>query len=196
MCSFCIVPFTRGVERSRPLDSIIDEVKYVRDSGVKEITFLGQNVNSYFDESSQTFFMEHQNAKGFSENYRRKNKPGARFIHLLDKASQEAPEVRFRFTSPHPKDFPDAVLELIKERPNISKYLHMPAQSGNTAVLERMNRKYTVEAYRELIARARSIIPGISLSTDIIAGFCGETDSEFEDTMQLMEDIKFDFVIS
>jgi MiaB/RimO family radical SAM methylthiotransferase len=195
MCSFCIVPFTRGVERSRPLKSIIDEVKYVRDQGVKEVTLLGQNVNSYFDQTSQTFFLQHKNSEGFNENFKRKSIPGARFIHLLDQASLEAPEVRFRFTSPHPKDFPDSVLDLIKERSNICKYLHMPAQSGSTAVLERMNRKYTAQAYFELIDRVRTTIPGVSLSTDLITGFCGETDEEFSDTLLLLEKVKFDFVM-
>ena len=119
MCSYCIVPFTRGRERSRPLNSIVDEVSFLRDQGYKDITLLGQNVNSYHDKSSEEINSEHQNSPGFNEMFKARGGSGARFADLLDKVSLIAPEVRFRFTSPHPKDFPDPVLDIISERSNL-----------------------------------------------------------------------------
>ncbi|KAG7208503.1 hypothetical protein KM043_014726 [Ampulex compressa] len=154
MCTYCIVPFTRGRERSRPIESIIDEIQSLSDEGVKEVTLLGQNVNSYRDLSQSDFYMpsdtETQLAKGFKTVYKKK-KGGRRFSDLLDKVSRVNPEMRIRFTSAHPKDFPDEVLHLIAERPNICNQLHLPAQSGNSLVLERMRRGYTREAYIDLV---------------------------------------------
>lgn len=167
MCSFCVVPFTRGRERSRPLDSILSEIQQLSDEGYKEITLLGQNVNSYKD----------------GENT---------FTRLMDSASLINPEIRFRFSSPHPKDFPDDLLHLISERPNLCNYIHIPAQAGSDSMLERMRRPYTREQYLTLTAKMRTIIPGVSLSTDIIAGFCGETDEEHEGTMTLMKEVGYD----
>lgn len=167
MCSFCVVPFTRGRERSRPLDSILSEIQQLSDEGYKEITLLGQNVNSYKD----------------GENT---------FTRLMDAASLINPEIRFRFSSPHPKDFPDDLLHLISERPNLCNYIHIPAQAGSDSMLERMRRPYTREQYLTLTAKMRTIIPGVSLSTDIIAGFCGETDKEHEATMTLMKEVGYD----
>uniref|UniRef100_A0A8D8TD75 CDK5RAP1-like protein n=1 Tax=Cacopsylla melanoneura TaxID=428564 RepID=A0A8D8TD75_9HEMI len=200
MCSYCIVPFTRGRERSRPMQSILDEVKTLSDQGVKEITLLGQNVNSYRD----TSVTSHQVAglgtnstttttplvDGFKTVYKTKT-GGIRFAELLDRVSRIDPEMRVRFTSPHPKDFPDEVLHLIKDRHNICKSLHLPAQSGNNEVLERMRRGYTVEAYLTLVDKIRSLIPGVSLSSDFIAGFCGETEAQFEDTLRLLETVRY-----
>lgn len=194
MCSFCIVPFTRGIERSRPLDTILKEVDLLKNSGIKEITLLGQNVNSYLDSSIQTVFINHQNTQGFKENFKLRNKPGYRFADLLEKLAIHAPEIRFRFVSPHPKDFPDAVLDVIANFNNISKYIHMPAQSGSTSVLERMNRNYSKEAYINLIQKVREKIPQIAISTDLIVGFCDENEQEFEDTLKLAEEVKFDSV--
>ena len=191
LCSFCIVPFTRGIERSRPVDSVVEEVKQLRDSGIKEVMLLGQNVNSYHDTSAEVFY-PHINSKGFSENYKARNKSGLRFAQLLEKVAQEAPEVRFRFTSPHPKDFPDPVLDVIAGFNNVCKQIHMPAQSGNTNILKKMNRLYTREAYLELVNHIRRKIPGVALSSDFIVGFCGETDEEFNDTATLVEKVKFD----
>jgi tRNA-N(6)-(isopentenyl)adenosine-37 thiotransferase enzyme MiaB len=192
MCSFCIVPFTRGRERSRPIESIVDEVKQLRDGGIKEITLLGQNVNSYFDTSDPTQTTQHQNAEGFKEMYKLRRGGGARFADLLDRVAVEAPDVRFRFTSPHPKDFPDPVLDVIAAHRNLCKSIHIPAQSGNNNVLERMRRNYTREAYLNLIDTIRTKIPEVSLSSDFICGFCGETEAEFEDTLSLMEQVKYD----
>jgi len=167
MCAFCVVPFTRGRERSRPEESILDEITQLRDQGYKEITLLGQNVNSYKTEQSD-------------------------FTRLMDKASNIDPEIRFRFSSPHPKDFPEELLHLISERPNLCSSIHIPAQSGSNSVLERMRRPYTREQYFELIDKMREIIPGVSLSTDMITGFCGETEEEHLDTMDLMKRVRFD----
>ena len=167
MCAFCVVPFTRGRERSRPMESILNELKQLSDSGYKEVTLLGQNVNSYNTESAD-------------------------FTKLMDNASQVNPELRIRFSSPHPKDFPKDLLYLIQERPNLCSSIHIPAQSGNNSVLERMRRPYTREQYLELIQHMRKIIPGVSLSTDMITGFCGEKEEEHLDTMSLMKTVRYD----
>ncbi|WP_340106338.1 tRNA (N6-isopentenyl adenosine(37)-C2)-methylthiotransferase MiaB [Rhodohalobacter sp. 8-1] len=167
MCAFCVVPFTRGRERSRPMESILREVQQLSDHGYKEVTLLGQNVNSY----------QYQDID---------------FTRLMDEASKVDPEMRFRFSSPHPKDFPEPLLHLIAERPNLCNYIHIPAQAGSDTMLERMRRPYTREQYLKLTKRMREIIPGVSLSTDIIAGFCGETEEEHEATMTLMEQVEYD----
>lgn len=192
MCTYCIVPFTRGKERSRPLPSIKDEVQDLVKSGIKEITLLGQNVNSYRDISDPTRkSTEATNlVPGFNTVYKTKV-GGIRFAELLETVAETAPEVRIRFTSPHPKDFPDEVIEAIIRHKNICKSLHMPAQSGSSSVLERMRRGYTRESYIELIKHIRTKIPEVSLSTDMICGFCGETEEEFADTISLMEEIKY-----
>ncbi|XP_064553263.1 CDK5RAP1-like protein [Drosophila montana] len=191
MCSYCIVPFTRGRERSRPLKSIAREVLTLQEQGVKEVTLLGQNVNSYRDKSS-----EHSDkavvslATGFSTVYKPKT-GGLPFSVLLQSVAEAVPEMRIRFTSPHPKDFSDEVLRVIRDYPNVCKQLHLPAQSGNTAVLARMRRGYTREAYLELVSHIRKILPDVGLSSDFICGFCGETESEFEDTISLIERVRY-----
>lgn len=194
MCTYCIVPFTRGRERSRPIDSVVKEVQSLSDDGVKEVILLGQNVNSYRDTSQSEFYvnndMETHLAKGFKTVYKKK-KGGRRFAELLDEVSRINPEMRIRFTSPHPKDFPDEVLQLIAERPNICKQIHLPAQSGNSAVLERMRRGYTREAYIDLVHHIRETIPNMCFSSDFITGFCGETEEEFQDTLSLIELVKY-----
>ncbi|MEX2604533.1 MAG: tRNA (N6-isopentenyl adenosine(37)-C2)-methylthiotransferase MiaB [Gracilimonas sp.] len=167
MCSFCVVPFTRGRERSRPMESILKEIKQLSDEGYKEITLLGQNVNSYLDGETT-------------------------FANLMDEASKVDPEIRFRFSSPHPKDFPTELLNLIAERPNLCNYIHIPAQAGSDAMLERMRRPYTREEYLDLIQKMKAIIPGVSLSTDIIAGFCDETEEEHQQTLSLMAEVEYD----
>jgi len=173
MCSFCIVPFTRGRERSRPVESIVREVAELWKEGVKEVTLLGQNVNSYNDASGSEGEVESgsnwQLSEGFSSMAKVK-KMGLRFSDLLDRLSSEFPEMRFRFTSPHPKDFPDELLYLMRDRHNICKLIHLPAQTGSSKVLERMRRGYTREAYLELVQKIRSIIPDVALSSDFICG--------------------------
>ncbi len=167
MCSFCVVPFTRGRERSRPVSSIFDEISQLEQQGYKEVTLLGQNVNSYRTDEAD-------------------------FTGLMERVSTAFPEVRFRFSSPHPKDFPVDLLHLIAERPNLCNSIHIPAQSGNSDVLERMRRPYTREEYLDLIEKMRQIIPGVALSTDVIAGFCGETEEEHADTLSLMRIVRYD----
>ena len=136
MCSFCIVPFVRGRERNRPAASIIDEVRYLQDDGIKEITLLGQNVNSYHDKSQSVAVRQneeanakslHVNSDGFTEMFKLRGGEGARFADLMDMVSDAAPDVRFRFTSPHPKDFPDSILEVIASKANVCKQIHVPA---------------------------------------------------------------------
>lgn len=167
MCSFCVVPFTRGRERSRAIDSILDELKQLSDQGYREVTLLGQNVNSYNDN-------------------------GIRFTELMYRASQIDPEMRIRFSTSHPKDFPDELLYVIAEQKNLCNYIHIPVQSGNNEVLRRMRRTYTRESYLELIMNMRRIIPGVGLSTDIITGFCGETEEQHKDTLELISTVKYD----
>ncbi|CAG8720210.1 12822_t:CDS:2, partial [Racocetra persica] len=168
-----------SIERSRPLyPSIVEEIKTLSDQGVKEVVLLGQNVNSYRDTSEYDFYKplglgNQLSNDGFKTIYRRKE-GGIRFTELLDHVSKIDPEMRIRFISPHPKDFPADLLKLIAERPNICNQIHLPVQSGNTKVLERMRRGYSREA------------------TDIITGFCGETEEEHQDTVSLMEIVKFD----
>ncbi|MFY0698559.1 MAG: tRNA (N6-isopentenyl adenosine(37)-C2)-methylthiotransferase MiaB [Balneola sp.] len=167
MCSFCVVPFTRGRERSRPMESILREVRQLSEEGIKEITLLGQNVNSYKDGENS-------------------------FAKLMLVCSQVNPEIRFRFSSPHPKDFPIELLHIIAEQPNLCNYIHIPAQAGSDSMLERMRRPYTREQYLELIDQMRAIIPGVSFSTDIIAGFCHETEEEHQQTLSLMKEVGYD----
>ncbi|KAL4714284.1 hypothetical protein ACJJTC_009636 [Scirpophaga incertulas] len=186
MCTYCIVPFTRGRERSRPAASIVDEVKQLRDQGVKELTLLGQNVNSYRDLSQPDARNDTRLAEGFKTVYKAK-KGGLRFADLLDQVSAVDPEMRIRFTAAHPKDFPDEVLQVISERANICKLVHLPAQSGSSAVLQRMRRGYSREAYLTLARHIRRTLPGVGLSTDMICGFCGETEEEFQETLTLMD---------
>ncbi len=165
-CSFCIVPFTRGRERSRSVDSIIEEVKKAVDQGFIEITLLGQNVNSY-------------------------NFEGKSFSDLLLAVSDINGVKRIRYTSPHPQDINIELLEVMASRKNICNYVHFPMQSGSNEVLKRMNRTYTREHFYDMAMKIREIMPNCGLSTDIIVGFPGETDEQFQETLDLMEAIKF-----
>ncbi|GMY12145.1 CDK5RAP1-like protein [Fagus crenata] len=195
MCSFCIVPFTRGRERSRPVESIVKEVAELWKEGVKEVTILGQNVNSYNDASGDENEVEPGTNWRFSEGFAstcKVKKMGLRFSDLLDRLSTEFPEMRFRYTSPHPKDFPDELLYLMRERHNICKLIHLPAQTGSSSVLERMRRGYTREAYLDLVQKIRRIIPDVGISSDFICGFCGETEEEHEDTLTLIKAVGYD----
>jgi len=171
MCSFCVVPFTRGRERSRPVDSILDECKALVESGFKEVTVLGQNVNSYRDEKQGT---------------------GVDFAELLYRIAQISPELRIRYSTSHPKDCSDELLHLHAQQANVCNYIHLPVQHGNTDMLQRMKRTYTRQQYLDLVDRARKIVPGVSLSTDIIAGFCDETEEEHQDTLSLMAEVRYD----
>ncbi|SPP87679.1 CDK5RAP1-like protein [Drosophila guanche] len=191
MCTYCIVPFTRGRERSRPLESIVNEVRALQEQGVKELTLLGQNVNSYRDKGAGQAAEEPSSlVPGFKTVYKPKT-GGIPFSELLQSVAEAVPEMRIRFTSPHPKDFSDEVLRVIRDYPNVCKQLHLPAQSGNTEVLARMRRGYTREAYLELVEHIREILPTVGLSSDFICGFCGETESEFEDTVSLINRVQY-----
>lgn len=173
MCSFCVVPFTRGRERSRDPQSIIEEARMLWDKGYKEVTLLGQNVDSY----------KWKNEAGETE---------VNFAQLLALVAQIHPMLRVRFSTSHPKDITDEVLHTMAQYNNICKYIHLPVQSGSTTVLDRMNRTYTRDWYLERVDAIRRIIPNCGISSDVIAGFCGETDEEHQDTVSLMELVKFE----
>jgi MiaB/RimO family radical SAM methylthiotransferase len=197
-CSFCIVPFTRGQERSRPLESIVEEIRRLHfEHKIQEVTLLGQNVNSYHDVSeaalSDNPTSRYQlSSQGFKSRIQRPD-GGYYFADLVEQVSDISPELRVRFTSPHPKDYPHALLDLMAERPNVCNHLHMPAQSGSTSMLKRMKRGYSREAYLELIFdNVLPRIPDIAVTTDMIAGFCGETEEEHEDSVSLLEQVKYD----
>lgn len=198
-CSFCIVPFTRGRERSRPFESIVNEVReLVELHNMKEVVLLGQNVNSYHDRSEAALEARPFNAtpslsnSGFRNRVRRPSQGGYTFPDLVEAIADISPELRLRFTSPHPKDYPQELLHLMAERPNICNQLHMPAQSGSTSMLKRMKRGYSREAYLELIDSVQSIIPDVALSSDFIAGFCDETEEEHLDTVSLLEQVQYE----
>ncbi|KDD75516.1 radical SAM protein [Helicosporidium sp. ATCC 50920] len=213
MCAFCIVPYVRGRERSRSLASILEEVRVLSEQGVKEVTLLGQNVNSYADFSEVSpeqspiglsaarprppplsadpdAFRAY--ASGFRSVYRPRREGATGFAELLHRVAMVDPEIRVRFTSPHPKDFSDEVLQVIATHPNVCSQLHMPAQSGHSATLERMRRGYTRDAYDALVTRARELVPGVALSTDMISGFCGETADEHAASVDLMRSVEFE----
>ncbi|HRP56513.1 tRNA (N6-isopentenyl adenosine(37)-C2)-methylthiotransferase MiaB [Agriterribacter sp.] len=173
MCTFCVVPFTRGRERSRNAFSIIKECRDLFDRGYKEVTLLGQNVDSYYFTPEAT-----DNNAGNG---------AVTFASLLEMVAQISPLLRVRFSTSHPKDITDDVLYVIKKYENICKYIHLPVQSGSTRILQMMNRTYTREWYMAKIDRIREIIPGCGISSDIIAGFCTETEEDHRDTLSLME---------
>ena len=181
-CSYCIVPYVRGRERSRQPRDIIEEVKKLAKEGYKEITLLGQNVNSYLrvEREKNIPFEEYQGVNSFATLLRTINK-----IDGIE---------RIRFISPHPKDFTDDVIEAIADCEKVCKLVHLPLQSGNTKVLKEMNRKYTKEQYLNLVEKMKNKIPNLTLSTDIIVGFPGETDEEFEDTLEVVEKVGFEQV--
>jgi tRNA-2-methylthio-N6-dimethylallyladenosine synthase len=181
MCSFCVVPFTRGRERSRDPESIIHEAKYLFENGYKEVTLLGQNVDSY---------KWNMKSDGTTVD---PSKETLSFAGLLEKVALVSPLLRIRFSTSHPKDMTDDVLYVMAKYDNICKYIHLPVQSGNSEILERMNRGYTREWYMERIESIRRIMPDCGISTDIIIGFCGETEEQHKDTLSLMEEMKFDF---
>lgn len=199
MCSFCVVPFTRGRERSRDPESIVAEAKLLFEQGYREVTLLGQNVDSYKFQGSGFRFQV--SGSGLEENEKQPPnlkpetiKPGTiSFAQLLEMVAQVSPDLRIRFSTSHPKDMTDDVLYTMAKYDNICKYIHLPIQSGNSRVLELMNRGYTREWYLERIAAIRRIIPECGISTDIMTGFCSETEEEHQDTLALMEEVKYDF---
>jgi len=181
MCSFCVVPFTRGRERSRDPQTIVEECRDLFEKGYREVTLLGQNVDSY--RWNITSKGEIKDTSLSTTN----------FAQLMEKVALVSPLLRVRFSTSHPKDMTDEVLEIMSKYENICPYIHLPVQSGNTDVLYRMNRGYSREWYLERIDAIKRIIPDCAISTDIITGFCGETDEEHQDTLSLMERVQYDF---
>lgn len=184
MCSFCVVPFTRGRERSRDPKSIIKEAKDAFDTGFREVTLLGQNVDSYIWSGGglkKDILTPEQKAESVN------------FPKLLEMVAQINPDLRIRFSTSHPKDLTDEVIHTIAAHENICNYIHLPVQSGNSRILEMMNRGYSREWYLERIASIKRIIPGCGISMDIITGFCSETEEEHKDTLSLMEAVQYDF---
>ena len=173
-CHYCIVPYTRGRERSRDVESILREVRDLRDRGFKEVTLLGQNVNSYCWKPEQSDGAE------------------IHFPELLRLVAREVPEMRVRFTTSHPKDMSDETLRVIAEEPNVCRHIHLPVQSGSNEVLKRMNRRYTREWYLSRVEAIRRIIPDCGLSTDIFAGYCGETEEDHQLSLSLMRECQYD----
>ena len=171
-CHYCIVPYTRGRERSRDLQSILAEVRDLQSRGYKEVTLLGQNVNSYRFEAADGTLTD--------------------FPTLLRTVARTAPGMRVRFTTSHPKDMSDETLRVIAEEPNVCRHLHLPVQSGSNRVLKAMNRKYTREWYLDRVAAIRRIIPDCGLSTDIFAGYCGETEEDHQLSLSLMRECAYD----
>lgn len=181
MCSFCVVPFTRGRERSRNPETIVHEAKYLYEQGYREVTLLGQNVDSYrWNITKKGDIIDPE-------------KETVNFAGLLEKVALAVPEVRVRFSTSHPKDMTDDVLETMAKYKNICKYIHLPVQSGNSDMLKRMNRGYSREWYIDRIKAIRRIMPDCAISTDIIVGFCGETEAEHSDTVSLMREVEYDF---
>lgn len=172
-CHYCIVPYTRGRERSRDLESILREVRDLRDREYKEVTLLGQNVNSYS-------YMDNETGESIG------------FPALLRTVANEVPEMRIRFTTSHPKDMSDETLHVIAETPNICKHIHLPVQSGSDRILKLMNRKYTREWYLDRVAAIRRIIPDCGLSTDIFVGYHSETEEDHQMSLQLMREVGYD----
>lgn len=181
MCAFCVVPFTRGRERSRDAQTIVEEAKNLYQQGVREVTLLGQNVDSY---------RWNINAK---QEIQDPTKPSVNFAQLLEMVALVSPDLRVRFSTSHPKDMTDDVLTTMAKYKNICKYIHLPIQSGSTDVLHRMNRGYTREWYLDRISAIRRIMPDCAISTDIITGFCGETEEQHQDTLSLMSSVKYEF---
>ncbi|HRI80070.1 MAG TPA: tRNA (N6-isopentenyl adenosine(37)-C2)-methylthiotransferase MiaB [Cyclobacteriaceae bacterium] len=185
MCSFCVVPFTRGRERSRDPESIVSEARDLYEKGYREVTLLGQNVDSYkwsAEENNKARLLKKEvnNVINFS--------------NLLERVALIHPDLRIRFSTSHPKDITDDVLHVMRRHENICKYIHLPVQSGSTPVLERMNRGYSQQWYLQKIKRIREILgEECGLSSDMMAGYCGETEAEHKDTLILMDEVKFDF---
>ncbi|MCA9730855.1 MAG: tRNA (N6-isopentenyl adenosine(37)-C2)-methylthiotransferase MiaB [Deferribacteres bacterium] len=166
-CTFCVVPYTRGRERSRTVESVLNEAHRIESEGFKQVTILGQNVNSYKSDGND-------------------------FADLMQTLATETSIPRIRFTSPHPKDFPRRLLHVIADNPSLCKQIHLPLQAGNDDVLQRMNRTYTKKEFYTLVDEIRKIIPDVALTTDVIVGFSGETEAQFEDTFEVMQNVRFD----
>jgi tRNA-2-methylthio-N6-dimethylallyladenosine synthase len=186
MCTFCVVPFTRGRERSRDAESIVKEVSELHEKGYKEVTLLGQNVDSYlwYGGGPKMDFKKLSDIQKASS---------INFAQLLEKVALVSPEIRIRFSTSHPQDMTDQVLKTMAKHENICDYIHLPVQSGNSRILKLMNRGYTREWYMERVDAIKRIIPECAISQDIISSFCSETEEEHKDTLSLMDYVKFDY---
>lgn len=181
MCSFCVVPFTRGRERSRNPLSIVAESRELFENGYREVTLLGQNVNSYRWNISKKGEIQDESI------------PTTNFGKLLEMVAKISPDLRIRYSTSHPKDMTDDVLHIMAKYQNICDYIHLPVQSGNSDILKKMNRGYSREWYLDRIKAIHTILPGATISTDIITGFCGETEEQHQETLSLIENVKFSF---
>jgi tRNA-2-methylthio-N6-dimethylallyladenosine synthase len=200
-CTYCIVPFSRGPERSRPFDEVLDEAVALADAGYREVTLLGQNVNSYgHDLAPEPRFADIAASREIGRRLSLDGRPDiAALLRAIDglRGAEGRPRIpRLRFVTSHPWDLGERLIAAMAECPSVCEHLHLPVQSGSDAVLHRMGRQYTVAAYRELVERLRAAVPGISLTTDVIVGFCGETESQFEATLDLLREVRFDQVFA
>ncbi len=200
-CTYCIVPFSRGPERSRPFDEIVDEARSLAAAGYREVTLLGQNVNSYGHDLAPDPRFAHVDAERWAG--RRLDLHGrpdlAELIRAIDgiRTADGKPAIeRLRFVTSHPWDLSDRLIAAMADCPSVCEHLHLPVQSGDDAVLRRMGRQYTIEHYLERLARIRDAVPGIAISTDVIVGFCGETEAQFQATLRLLETVRYDQVFA
>ena len=191
-CHYCIVPYTRGRERSRDVESILREVRDLRDRGFKEVTLLGQNVNSYLSEEGRADGEEANALEASKSENTSEASTKISFPQLLRRVAEEVPEMRIRFTTSHPKDMSDETLQVIADMPNVCKHIHLPVQSGSNRILKLMNRKYTREWYLDRVAAIRRIVPDCGLSTDIFVGYHSETEEDHRLSLSLMREVGYD----
>ncbi len=200
-CTYCIVPFSRGPERSRPFDEVVEEARALADAGYREVTLLGQNVNSYgHDLAAEARFGHIRTERTVGRHQDRQARPDlAELIRAIDaiRADDGTPALpRLRFVTSHPWDLSDRLVDALRDSPSVCESLHLPVQSGSDTMLRRMGRQYTVAHYLERLERIRDAVPGISLSTDVIVGFCGETEAEHQATLALLRSVRFDQVFA
>ncbi len=200
-CTYCIVPLSRGPERSRPFDEVVDEARALAAAGYREVTLLGQNVNSYGHDLAPEARFAHVDAERWAG--RRLDVQGrpdlAELIRAIDglRTADDLPSIpRLRFVTSHPWDLSDRLIAALADCPSVCEHLHLPVQSGDDGVLRRMGRQYSVEHYAERLGRIRAAVPGITVSTDVIVGFCGETDAQFRATLRLLETVRYDQVFA
>jgi len=187
MCTFCVVPFTRGRERSRNPESILAEATDLFNKGFREVTLLGQNVDSYL------WYGEDGLKKNYETLSEKEKTQSTTFAQLMEKVALISPKLRVRFSTSHPKDITDAFLEVMAKYDNICNYIHLPVQSGSNRILELMNRGYTKEWYMNRIDKIKEVMPDCAISSDIIAGFCTETETDHQETLAMMDYVKYDF---
>ncbi|HEX8940673.1 MAG TPA: tRNA (N6-isopentenyl adenosine(37)-C2)-methylthiotransferase MiaB [Candidatus Limnocylindrales bacterium] len=200
-CTYCIVPFSRGPERSRPFDEVLDEARALAAAGYREVTLLGQNVNSYgHDLAAEPRFGHIETERWGGRRLDLRARPDlAELLRAIDgiRTTDGVPAIpRLRFVTSHPWDLSDRLVAAMAECPSVCEALHLPVQSGSDEVLRRMGRQYTIEHYLERLARIREAVPGIALSTDVIVGFCGETEAQFEATLRLLDEVRYDTVFA